>query len=415
MIVSSAQPLRILVLSFYYPPDLSAGSFRCDAFIRTLRNKLPAGAQVDVLTTMPNRYLSYREQAPPDEDDGIVRVRRFRLPRHSSGMADQVGTFASYAWQVWRSVGRQSYDLVFATSSRMFTGWLGAICARRTGARFYLEIRDIFNDSIGDVLRGPGMRMLMPGLDRVERYTVRSADHVNLISEGFLDYFQERYPEQSFSTYPNGIDEEFLGQDFSGSQQGERARRRVLYAGNIGQGQGLHRILPGLAAASMDSAEFVVFGDGGARRLLERALAEWEIGNVELRFPIPRAELLTHYADADVLFLHLNDLPAFRRVLPSKLFEYAATHKPILAGVSGFAARFLSENVANVGIFQPCDADDAARALHRLSLEPARRENFIERFRRRVLMEHLVDDVLSVVQPETPAQDHSQDRTSLSE
>ena len=43
----------------------------------------------------------------------------------------------------------------------------------------------------------------------------------------------------------------------------------------------------------------------------------------------------------DVLFLHLNDYSAFRKVIPSKIFEYAATGKPIVAGVSGYAAEFL--------------------------------------------------------------------------
>lgn len=396
MTASSTQSPRILVLSFYYPPDLSAGSFRCDAFIRALRHKLPAGARVDVLTTMPNRYHSYRQEAAVEEDDGVVRVRRFPLPRHASGMADQVRAFTSYARQVRRAVRGRSYDLVFATSSRMFTGWLGALCARRTGARFYLEIRDIFNDSIGDVLRGPAIRMLMPVLDRVERYTVRTADRVNLVSEGFLEYFRERYPHQSFSTYPNGIDEAFLGQDFSRPANDARTRRRVLYAGNIGQGQGLHHVLPGLAAASREWAEFLVIGDGGARGLLERALTEQGVDNVELRSPVPRTELLERYADADVLFLHLNDLPAFRRVLPSKLFEYVATAKPVLAGVGGVAADFLRREVPDAGVFDPCNVEAATAVLEDLPERGGERYAFIQRYRRSRIMDRLADEVLEL-------------------
>lgn len=53
-----------------------------------------------------------------------------------------------------------------------------------------------------------------------------------------------------------------------------------------------------------------------------------------------REDLLRVYRHADVLFLHLNNLKAFRRVLPSKIFEYAATNKPIWGGLSGYAGRF---------------------------------------------------------------------------
>ena len=46
-----------------------------------------------------------------------------------------------------------------------------------------------------------------------------------------------------------------------------------------------------------------------------------------------------------ILFIHLNAYPAFEKVLPSKIFEYAATGKPILAGVSGYSADFIRNNL----------------------------------------------------------------------
>ena len=56
--------------------------------------------------------------------------------------------------------------------------------------------------------------------------------------------------------------------------------------------------------------------------------------------PVSRSDLFDEYKNADVLFLHLNDYAAFRKVLPSKIFEYAATGKPILAGVAGYMQNF---------------------------------------------------------------------------
>ena len=59
--------------------------------------------------------------------------------------------------------------------------------------------------------------------------------------------------------------------------------------------------------------------------------------NIRLLPPIERQQLIKEYQNADVLFLHLNDYPAFEKVLPSKIFEYAALGKPILAGVTAVA------------------------------------------------------------------------------
>ncbi|NJE06864.1 glycosyltransferase WbuB, partial [Thermococcus sp. M36] len=43
---------RILVITFYYEPDLGAGSFRNTAFVNELKANLPENVFVDVFTTM---------------------------------------------------------------------------------------------------------------------------------------------------------------------------------------------------------------------------------------------------------------------------------------------------------------------------------------------------------------------------
>src|ERR1035438_1523140 len=55
--------LRLLLLSFYFRPDLSAGSFRASALVDSLLAILPAGASIDVITTAPNRYSTFTREA----------------------------------------------------------------------------------------------------------------------------------------------------------------------------------------------------------------------------------------------------------------------------------------------------------------------------------------------------------------
>ena len=105
------------------------------------------------------------------------------------------------------------------------------------------------------------------------------------------------------------------------------------------------------------------------------------------------------YGEADVLFLHLNNYDAFTKVLPSKLFEYAATGKPMLAGVGGYAAEFLRRNVDNCGIFRPCDADGGLAALKGLTLGVRPRQEFVKAFSRSEIMSRMADTVLRVAKP----------------
>src|SRR5690606_33202754 len=119
----------------------------------------------------------------------------------------------------------------------------------------------------------------------------------------------------------------------------------------IGEGQGLHIIVPQAAHRLGDSYKFVIIGDGGAKGKLKAELDRLQVSNVELRAPVKRAELLEIYREADVLFLHLNDYDAFKKVLPSKIFELGAYDKPIIAGVAGFANEFIKKNIPNRILF----------------------------------------------------------------
>jgi glycosyltransferase involved in cell wall biosynthesis len=264
-----------LVLSFYYEPDLCAGSFRTTALVAVLRERAPFRTQIDVLTTLPNRY----------------------------------GTFSHVA----------------------------------------AELDAEFSDRL-------------------------------------------------LAWFTNGIDEEFLVAAGAASTRavGDPCTV-VLYAGNIGESQGLHEVLPRLAIALRERARFIVIGDGGRRAALAAAIAAAGVDNIELLAPRPRAELPSAYRAADVLFLHLGRLAAFENVLPSKLFERAALAKPILAGVAGYAARFVHEEISNAAVFGPCDVPAAVIAFGSLQLTGRPRPDFVGKYARTQIARAMADDVLAVV------------------
>lgn len=275
--------MRILLLSFYYPPDLCAGSFRTGSLVAALRERAPPRVQLDVVTTMPNRYSSFGRDAPEVEMLDGLEIHRVRLPSHDSDMAGQSRAFVRFARGAFARVRDRNYDLVFATSSRLMTAALGAWIAGAQRAPLYLDIRDIFADTIEDVLPRIVAWPVARAFSRIERWTVRRANRINLVSPGFEEYFRARYPGSALSGFTNGIDDEFLGAPLQAGRSRSDRRPVVLYAGNIGEGQALHRILPGLARELRARCRFVIIGDGGRRDALERSLAASGVDNVELR------------------------------------------------------------------------------------------------------------------------------------
>ena len=96
------------------------------------------------------------------------------------------------------------------------------------------------------------------------------------------------------------------------------------------------------------------------------------------------------------MFLHLNNHEAFKKVLPSKIFEYAATGKPILAGVDGYARRFLNKEVLNSYIFNPTDHKRAITLFKQIKLDFTNRKGFINKFKREKIMYKLLLDIISI-------------------
>ena len=389
---------RIVYLSFYFEPDLCAGSFRNTPLAYELAKQVrDKDIVVDVYTTQPNRYSTFEKSAPAFEELGNLRIHRISLPPHKSGMLDQVLSFRKFYIDVLRLNKGRKADLVFASSSRLFTAFLGYIFSKKTKACLYLDIRDIFVDTMSDVFKSRILKMgILPILKLVERKTFNNATHINLISGGFRQYFS-RFPKPNFSYYTNGIDDEFLSDsDVTFQKDAVSVKKTIVYAGNIGEGQGLHKIILQAAQELGSDFQFLIIGDGGTKKLLQDEIANRGLLNVILKNPVNREELQGIYRNSDYLFLHLNDYPAFRKVLPSKIFELATFSKPIIAGVSGYAAEFITTEVLDSFVFDPCNVYQLVEYLKNSTPSfNIDREQFKNKYRRTSINKEMAESIIN--------------------
>jgi glycosyltransferase involved in cell wall biosynthesis len=389
---------RIVYLSFYFKPDLCAGSFRNSPLaIELAKQTLDKNVVLDVYTTLPNRYSTFDVGAQEYEEVDNLRIHRIALPAHKSGILDQIFAFWHFYNAVWKLNQSKNADLVFASSSRLFTAYLGYKLAKKYKAPLYLDIRDIFVDTMNDVFKSKLVKILiLPLLKTIEAKTFNYAKHINLISGGFKDYFL-RFKSSNYSYFSNGIDEEFIsGIQSIQSVEVSNAYKLIVYAGNIGEGQGLHRIIPQAAQLLGNEFKFLIIGDGGAKKQLQAEIKNLGLTNVTLNNPVSRDELRIFYDQSDFLFLHLNDYHAFRKVLPSKIFELATFNKPIIAGVAGFSAQFINKEVSNSFVFDPCDAIQLVEYLKSSkSYSTTDRHEFVDRFRRSKINKAMAKSILS--------------------
>jgi glycosyltransferase involved in cell wall biosynthesis len=379
--------MKILILSFYYEPDLCAGSFRTTALTEELKKNISSSDTLDIITTMPNRYSSFNDDALNYEENNNIKINRIDLGSHKSGFVDQSLLFMKFAFNVLKIIRkREKYDVIYATSSRLMTAFLGALISNRQKSKLFLDLRDIFTDTLESVFAKSKLRHIIPVFKQIEKYTINSATHINLVSKGFEKYFLNINKTVKYSFNSNGIDNIFLDYDFNLTK--ENKKKIITYAGNIGEGQGLEKIIPNIAKIVGEDYEIHIYGDGGTKEKLVKN--SQGLVNIKLFNPINREKLLEVYKNSDFLFLHLNDYEAFKKVLPSKLFEYAATNKFIIAGVGGYAQEFIKENITNSIVFEPCNINDFEEKFNKINIdEKIDRKVFMGKFSRASIMNDL--------------------------
>jgi glycosyltransferase involved in cell wall biosynthesis len=395
--------MKIVFFTFYYPPDLCAGSFRSVALSQALSKKIDSNDELHIITTHPNRYASYKALANNIELDGKVTIHRILVPGHQSGMLSQARTFGVYAISAYKLCKQINPSFLIGTTSRLMTGVLTGVSAHQLGCRYFIDLRDIFSESISDLFSRKNR--ILGGVSKkifsfFEKKLFYSASGVNVVSEGFPEYFQKEGVDTSnWSFFPNGVDYEFTKLTNKKNTISEK-NKIILYAGNIGGGQGLELILPYVAKKIGNNYRFLVVGDGGMRVALEERLKYENIDNVEILPPVRREKLIEYYQNADILFLHLNNIPALRRVLPSKIFEYTALRKPIVAGLDGYSAKFLKDNTPYATIFNPGNVNQCVNSIKEaesLKINEDKINNFIEKYAREKIMEKMATHILSII------------------
>jgi glycosyltransferase involved in cell wall biosynthesis len=229
---------------------------------------------------------------------------------------------------------------------------VGAAVKRATGARWVADLRD-------SLLSHPHRRQDVRGEARVARLVARRADAIVCVSPAAVEEMRALAPTGPVELIDHGADFD----DFDGLEYRRAERFRITHTGTIFGRRDPKPFLRSLARIDEDVvARFVGdFRDADRATIAELGLEE----RVELVPYLPRREALALQRDSDALLLLI---PAGegrgRFVVSTKVFEYLAAGRPILASVpeDGAAAALLRETGAGT-VVPPDDVDAIAAAL----------------------------------------------------
>lgn len=340
------------------------------------------GHDVTVVTSHPY-YPAWRAQGPAwrwarERRDGVRVIRcplwvprRPTAPRRIAHLL----TFAasSTPTAIW-AARRHRPEVVIAIEPTALAAPGALAAARAAGARTWLHVQDL---ELGAATRlglagsGAGGRLAAAAYRRV----LRRFDRISTLSRAMADALIEHgAPPERLAIIRNGVDVDRLAAGDGAALRRELGigpdRIVALYAGNLGEKQGVLSLVE-LARMLADDPRIlvVVAGDGALRPTLETAAQG--LANLRLLPLQPEARLPDLLAMADI---HL--LPQKRGVssfaMPSKLGGMLASGRAcVVQADEGCELHDLLAGAA--ALVPPEDGDALLAAVRRLASDPAMR------------------------------------------
>lgn len=380
--------MHISIVSINYAPELTGIGIYSTGTAEFLAGR---GHHVVVHTGFP--YYPNWAKSPGDQK---------RLFRRES--LNQVELYRSYLYVPNRptAIKRMIHELSFSLSSALsyilasrtdvtlivspplLLGLLIGLIARAKGSKLILHVQDLQPDAAVD------LEILQPSLlthvlFKVQSMSFQIADRVSSISRAMLLRIEAKgIPSQKTLLFKNWADSEILPTATEQTHFRElwelSGKFVLLYSGNLGVKQGLNSLLE-LASALRKDPEIVIVivGDGGEKTSLIARAAELRLENVLFKDLVEKKDLPQLLALADVSLIPqkrgFTDI-----VLPSKLGNLLASHRPLIVAASKDSELGQIIETQRCGMLvEPEDTEAMERAVETLKLDAALRLQMADR------------------------------------
>lgn len=227
--------------------------------------------------------------------------------------------------------------MVIASSPPITTPLTGWILSKLKKSKFILEVRDLQPESsedFGNLNRSFFTRMMK----KYMHFIYEKADKIVGVTEGISTYLSDVVSEPSkLITIKSGVSQEFLDVSSNGIRKkyGWDQKFLVIYSGTFGWAHSFETFIE--SARQLHDQKDILFafiGEGQKKQVLEGMVRDYNLKNVEFIGIQPLESIPSFLQAGDVLIECLKDVPVTKGSLPSKLFEYMASGKPILYGSS---------------------------------------------------------------------------------
>lgn len=300
--------------------------------------------------------------------DGIDVVEFDLAYSNAQGFVGRSLVFLRFALSSMRLAMTEPCDLVFATTTPLTSGIPGILARWLRRKPFVFEVRDLWPE-LPRAMKVIRSRTVLGLMSALEWASYHSATRCIALSPGIAEGIGSRgIPADRIAMVPNGCDLAVFRNGVTPRRPDEVDQNHFLavFSGTHGLANGLDAVLDAarvLKERRRRDIRIALVGEGREKARLVAEAQEYALDNIIFLPPLPKRQLASLLAGADLGLQVLKNVPAFYYgTSPNKFFDYISARLPVLINYPGWLTEMILEHDCGLAT-RPDDATAFADAL----------------------------------------------------
>ncbi len=343
--------MKVLFLTDNFPPEVNAPATRtyehCKEWVKD-------GIEVTVITCAPNFpkgkvFEGYKNKLYQTEDvDGIKVIRVWTYISANKGFAKRILDYMSFMMSSFIIGLFIKTDSIIATSPQFFTAISGRWLSFWKRKKWIMEVRDLWPESIkavGAMDTNPAIRFF----EFLEKKMYKSASKIVVVTDSFKEILVKNHSisRNKIEVIKNGANTALFSPIDKNADLLKKLNLEnkivIGYIGTHGMAHALDFVIKSAKKIQNKQVHFLFLGDGAKKEELLQLKDSLNLDNVSMLPSVNKQEVVKYISILDIALVNLKKSDTFKHVIPSKIFELCAMHKPILLGVEGESKKLIEE------------------------------------------------------------------------
>ena len=340
---------KILIISQYFPPDISGGGTRAFNYAKCLSKNY----DVTVITAfphlhskVPSKYKFHLKKTENIEDMKIIRVRVPSLLHNS--IKNRIILHISFLISSLFPLFSQKPDVIFASEPNLFSIIPAFFYSKLRGGKVIRVVDDLWPEVIYErgLLKTKFFQKL---LDKLAHFSYTFPRYILPLTEEAKTHIMKFYKinPKKIIVMEHGVDTDI----FKFLEKKNSSHFTVMYSGALVESYDFKILFQAAKKLKNENIQFIIRGKGPLLKEIIQKKNELRLNNLKIDSQIVDYDKISNVLSAsDVFLVPMKNDYFLNLSLPTKILEYQALGRPIICCSNGAPGNYVKNTNSGISI-----------------------------------------------------------------